>query len=201
MAYFFRSGKGFSPIDTIALEHCRRDVLDIGAGTGCHSLALQDRSLKVAAIDSISGAVEVMRMRGVQDARCEDIFSFTSEPFDTALMLGHGIGVTGDTVGLDRFLDVMHGLIKPSGQLLVDSLDVRITEDPSNLAYQERNIREGRYRGEIKMRFEYEGQSGAFMKWLHIDYETLGKMAKVKGWKCRELKTEATGEYLACLNR
>ncbi|MHB9027476.1 MAG: class I SAM-dependent methyltransferase [Candidatus Latescibacterota bacterium] len=199
VGFFFRAGMGFSPIDTIALEHCRGEVLDIGAGAGCHSLALQEKDFAVTAIDSISRAVEVMKRRGVKDAWCGDIFSFASHPFDTALMLGHGVGITGDLEGLDRFLEKMHGLINPSGQLLVDSLDVRITNDPANLAYQESIVRQGGYRGEIRMRFDYRGQAGALMKWLHVDFETLQEIAAARGWTCRELHREPTGEYLACL--
>jgi 2-polyprenyl-3-methyl-5-hydroxy-6-metoxy-1,4-benzoquinol methylase len=199
VAYFFRTGDGFSPIDAIALENCRGEVLDIGAGAGCHSLALQERGLRVTAIDPISSAVEVMRQRGVKDARCEDIYQFEGGPFDTALMLGHGIGMTGDLDGLDRFLEKMHGLIKPGGELLADSLDVSVSQEPSNVAYRRANIEANRYRGEIRMRFEYGGQSGALMKWLHVDFETLQEMAAVRGWECRELHYESTGEYLACL--
>jgi 2-polyprenyl-3-methyl-5-hydroxy-6-metoxy-1,4-benzoquinol methylase len=201
VGYFFRAGIGFSPIDTCALENCRGEVLDIGAGAGCHSLVLQEKGFTVTAIDSISRAVEVMKRRGVKDARCEDIFSFSRHPFDTALMLGHGIGITGDREGLDRFLVKMHELVKPSGQLLVDSLDVRVTNDPANLAYQEAIVRAGRYRGEIRMRFDYRGQTGAPVKWLHVDFETLQEQAKAQGWTCRELHREPTGEYLACLTQ
>jgi hypothetical protein len=40
---FFREPSAFSPLEQEALALCRGHVLDIGAGTGCHSLALQDR--------------------------------------------------------------------------------------------------------------------------------------------------------------
>jgi len=198
-AYFFRTGAGFTPIDSIALERCRGAVLDIGAGAGCHSLILQERGLHVTAIDSIPHAVKVLKRRGVNDVRCEDIFRFENDPFDTGLMLGHGIGITGDLAGLDRFLEKMLGLIKPGGRLLVDSLDVRVTGDQSSLAYLEANRRAGRYRGEIRMRFEYRGQAGSLMNWLHADFDTLNEWAAAKGWKCGRLREESTGEYLACL--
>ena len=53
--------------------------------------------------------------------------------------------------GLDRFLRHARQLIKPNGQLILDSLDVRRTMDPKHLAYQEANRRAGRYFGEIRM--------------------------------------------------
>ncbi|MCL5266811.1 MAG: hypothetical protein M1469_01760 [Bacteroidetes bacterium] len=51
--------------------------------------------------------------------------------------------------GLDRFLAHAHVLLSDEGQLLLDSLDVRITDDPVNFAYHEANRIAGRYIGEI----------------------------------------------------
>ena len=57
---FFRGATEIE-IDRIALEHCRGKVLDIGAGTGVHTLHLQKQSFDVTAIDISSDACEVMQ--------------------------------------------------------------------------------------------------------------------------------------------
>ena len=48
-----------------ALELCRGNVLDVGCGSGIHSLFLQDKGLNVKAIDISEGAVSVSKQRGV----------------------------------------------------------------------------------------------------------------------------------------
>jgi len=74
ISVFFRGPAEFSALEEAALDLCRGRVLDAGAGAGCHALALQERDLAVCAIDIAPEAVEVMRMRGVRDARYADIF-------------------------------------------------------------------------------------------------------------------------------
>ena len=113
----------------------------------------------------------------------------------------HGIGMVQDLTGLDRFLEHAHSLLKPSGQILLDSLDVRGTDDPVHLAYQESNRRAGRYVGEIRMCFAYKGKGGPLFGWLHVDPETLTAHAERIGWACQVVCQEDNGDFLARLIR
>jgi 2-polyprenyl-3-methyl-5-hydroxy-6-metoxy-1,4-benzoquinol methylase len=196
---FFRKPVDFSPLDQTAMTLCRGYVLDIGAGTGCHSLALQEQGLRVLAIDVSPHAIEIMSKRGVKEIQQVDIFKFHEGPFDTLLMMMHGIGMVQDLSGLDRFLRHAHKLIKPDGQIVFDSLDVRCTENPRHLAYHEANRRAGLYFGEIRMQFEYKGQIGPLFSWLHVDPETLVDHAERIGWSCQVVCREENGDYLAQL--
>jgi hypothetical protein len=81
----------------------------------------------------------------------------------------------------------------------LDSLDVRVTDDPSNLAYQRANQQAGRYIGEIRMQFEYQGHKGPYCGWLHIDSVTLKEHAANAGWKCEVITEDENGNYLAQL--
>ncbi len=199
MAAFFCKPADFSILEQTALKLCRGDVLDIGAGAGRHSLALQERGLSVWAIDVSPQAVAIMRERGVQQVRCIDVFELDGRRFDTLLMLMHGIGLVRDLPGLDRFLRHVHKLIKPGGQIVLDSLDVRCTEDPRHLAYQETNRRTGHYFGEIRMQFEYQGRTGPVFSWLHVDPQTLTTHAQEAGWRCQVICQEENGDYLTQL--
>jgi hypothetical protein len=114
-------------------------------------------------------------------------------------MLGHGIGMTETIVGLGRFLRHARGLLAPGGQLLLDSLDVRATQDPAHLAYHEALRRAGRYVGEIRMQFEFRGVAGPFCGWLQVDGETLAAQARTAGWTCEVVVQDARGDYLARL--
>ena len=198
---FFRSPAEFSPIEVAALQHCHGHVLDIGAGTGLHTLALQSRGIRVTAIDISPEAVDIMHRRGVTDARCCDILAFTGEPFETLLMLGHGIGIAGTLPGLDHLLRHVYKLTQPGGHLLVHSLDVRRTDDPVHLRYHDANRRAGRYVGSIRTQFTYGDHTGPYCDWLHVDHDTLEEHAEPVGWSCDVLVEEASGEYLARLTR
>ncbi len=196
---FFREPAGFSPLEQTAMALCRGHVLDIGAGTGCHSLALQKRGLKVLAIDVSPQAVEIMSNLGVKECQQADIFEFHKDRFDTLLMMMHGIGMVQDLSGLDRFLGHAHTILKPDGRIILDSLDVRGTDDPRHLAYQEAIRQAGRYIGEIRMSFEYKGQTGPLFGWLHVDPETLMSHAERMGWSCQVVGQDGE-DYLAQLN-
>ena len=199
VSHFFRSPDQFFPIEIAALERCRGHVLDIGAGTGLHSLVLQSHGLTVTAIDLSPQAVEIMTQLGVEDVRCADILDFDGGPYDSLLMLGHGIGIVEELAGLVRFLEHARGLVVSDGQVLVHSHDVRKTKDPGHLAYHEANRRAGRYIGEIRMRFVFEGMTGPVCGWLHVDPDTLQRRAEQARWTCETILEEESGDYLARL--
>jgi SAM-dependent methyltransferase len=173
VSHFFREPSQFTPIERAAIERCADHVLDAGAGTGLHSLVLQQKGLRVTAIDIIPAAVEIMIRRGVKDARCADLFDYEDAAFDTVLMMGHGIGLVETIAGLDRFLTHAHKLLSEQGRILLNSLDIHVTNDPSNLAYHRSNQQAGKYFGEIRLQFEYQGYAGPYCGWLHIDAATL----------------------------
>jgi SAM-dependent methyltransferase len=198
---FFRGPADFSALEEAALDLCRGRVLDAGAGSGCHSLVLQEQGLAVCAIDIAPEAVEVMRRRGVQDARRADIFSFEAEPFDTILLMMNGIGVVGDLAGLDRFLAEVGRLLKPDGQILLDSYDPGWTQDPVEAGCPGTRVRPGRYPGEMRFQLEYNGVTGPPLEWLFVDAGTLADHAGRAGWSCEVLWQEEEGHYLARLTR
>jgi SAM-dependent methyltransferase len=210
---FFRKSTEFPLLESTALSLCRGRVLDIGAGAGCHSLALQEQGLSVCAIDISPEAVEVMRNRGIKEVYCADIFDFQSEPFDTILMMMNGIGLVENPADLDRFLNMIHRLLKRDGQILLDSSDMRSIGmrttannstdiDPrsdSKADQQSDPYRSGRYIGEVKYQMEYKKEKGPPFWWLFIDPDMLTEQASKAGWSCKVIYREWDGHYLARL--
>lgn len=198
---FFRHPSQFTPIDCAAIDQCSGRVLDVGGGTGIHAVVAQQSGLVVTAIDVNPAAVDIMRRAGVKDVRCVDVFEFRDGPYDTILMLGHGIGMVETIDGLDRFLSHAHALVSDGGQILLDSLDVRATQDAANLAYHQANRQSGRYIGEVRMQFEFDGELGPYCGWLQIDDNTLRQHADAAGWRCQVVQRGAGGGYLARLTK
>jgi SAM-dependent methyltransferase len=211
VSVFFRGPSEFSALEEAALDLCRGWVLDAGAGTGCHALVLQELGLSVCAIDIAPEAVEIMRHRGVRDARCADLFQFAGGPYDTILMMMNGIGVVGTLAGLDAFLRDVPRLLAPDGQLLVDSYDPRPegaadvaeTLSPAQSQCTARTDKKGSggYPGEMRFQLEHKGRRGPTLGWLFIDPETLARHAAGAGWRCEVIWREEEGHYLARLTR
>jgi SAM-dependent methyltransferase len=199
ISIFFLGESGFPPLEQTTLDLCRGHVLDVGAGAGRHALVLQGRGLSVCAIDICREAAEIMRKRKVEEVHCVDISEFRGGPFDTILMLGHGIGMVETLMGLDHFLNYVQRLLKPEGIILLNSMDARCTSDPSHLAYHEANRRGGRYFGETRVKLEFKGRKGPLYGWLHVDSKTLAEHALKAGWSCEIICQGENGDYLAQL--
>lgn len=65
----FRSFDEMSEPEKTALQMASGKILDAGAGSGCHTLALQEMGKEVCAIDISPLSVKVMAERGVRDVR------------------------------------------------------------------------------------------------------------------------------------
>lgn len=201
VSHFFRGPSEFTAIDHAAIDLCLGHVLDGGAGTGVHSLVLQEKGLPVTSVDISPHAVNIMKQRGLTDVHRADVFEYAEGRFDTLLMMGHGIGLVETIDGLDRFLDHAHDLLIEDGQVLLDSLDVRVTDDPGDLAYHEANRRAGRYIGEIRLQFEFHGEKGPYCGWLQVDVETLREHAELAGWRCEVVHQGESGDHLSRLTK
>ncbi len=202
VAHFFRAGNSIPEIEQTALGLCHGRTLDIGAGAGSHALLLQNRSIPVTALDISPGAVAVMQRRGVADARCADVFGFMldfqTEPYDTLLLLMNGIGVAGTLDGLDRFLAHAKTLLRPGGQILLDSSDILyMFEDEEGGVWLDMN---GPYHGEVTYQMLYNGQESKAFGWLFIGFELLADHAQTAGFGCELIGMDEGGQYLARLS-
>ena len=74
VTHLFRSVPEMPVLEQKALQLAKGRVLDIGAGSGCHTLALQEKGFTVKAIDISPLSCEAMKLRGVKDAECINLF-------------------------------------------------------------------------------------------------------------------------------
>ena len=64
VATLFRTMEEMPPLEQTMIQMTQGRVLDVGAGSGCHSLELMKRGHEVVAIDISELSVQVMRKRG-----------------------------------------------------------------------------------------------------------------------------------------
>lgn len=186
---FFRDPEAFESQDCLALELCQGRILDIGAGCGNHCLYLQAQGSAVCALDRSPVATWIMAQRGVECIYQADIFNFQGQMFDTLLMLMNGIGLVGSLTGLQRFLDRCHRLLKPQGQILLDSTELVVMGTDASPG------------GELRVSVEYGGQRGDPFPWLFVDADTLEQIATQQGWFTQVIYLGPEGQYLARLVR
>ena len=194
----FRTEKQMSPLERTALQLASGRILDVGAGSGCHSLALQAAGKEVEAIDISPLSVEAMRRRGVGQAMQANLFSDSfCGAYDTLLMLMNGSGIIGRLENLPAFFRKAKQLLRPSGSILMDSSDLRYLYEDEDGSFVIDIA--GDYYGEVDFRMQYKQVEGAPFDWLYIDFQTLSLYAAQNGFTAELVKEGKHYDYLARL--
>ena len=209
----FREYDEMPELERMALDMAQGKILDVGAGSGCHSVALLDMKKDVEAIDISPLSVKVMEESGI-NARLANLFdpsfvggydtilmlmngsSFVGG-YDTILMLMNGSGIIGSLQNMETFFTRMKELLNPGGCILMDSSDLKYLfedEDGSMLIDLAAD-----YYGEIEFSMQYKQIKGEQFKWLYIDYETLNFYASQYGFKTELVYSGEHYDYLAKL--
>ena len=197
--YLFRTTDSMPPLELKALEMTRGTTLDVGAGAGCHALALQQRGVTVKAIDVSPLRGDPMRRRGIADVECINLFDpRLGGGFDTILMLINGTGIAGKMSGLGGLLRRVASLLAPGGQILIDSSDL-------SYVYQDEDggmdiDLYGKYYGEVDYQMRYDRVEGLPFDWLYVDYPLLSAAAREAGIDCRLVAEGDHYDYLAQLS-
>ena len=191
----FRTYNEMPIVEQMAVDLSRGRVLDVGAGSGCHSLELKNRGMEVVAIDISELSVDVMKKRGI-DARVINFFDTTfTEKFDTILMAMNGIGIIGKVDNLPNFFARIKELLADGGQLLLDSSDIKYVFENEDGSF-DINLNGGYY-GEIDFTMQYRSIKGEEFDWLYIDFDTLSMYAEKYGFKCEKCINGEHYDYLA----
>ena len=111
LSYLFRSFAEMPKIEQKALQLAKGKILDVGCGSGSHSLYLQKEGKTVKAIDVSEGAIEVTKKRGVVSAEQKALLEET-ETFDTILLLMNGTGIFQTLEALPNYLKHLKSLLK-----------------------------------------------------------------------------------------
>lgn len=200
VAYLFRNYDEMPKIEQKALQLAKGRVLDVGCGAGSHSLTLQnDKKLDVTSIDISENAIQACRLRGLKNARVEDIMTLENEKFDTILLLMNGTGIFGTLKKTPIFLQKLKSLLNPSGQILIDSSDIiyMFDEDEDGGKWIPT---ENEYYGETIFNITYKGEKEEPLDWLFLDYNTLQNAAFANGLQCELLQEGEHYDYLARLS-
>jgi SAM-dependent methyltransferase len=199
VAYLFRSYAEMPLIEQKALQLSKGRVLDVGCGAGSHSLTLQnDRNLEVTSIDISPNAIQTCTLRGLKNAKVQDIMALENEKYDTILLLMNGTGIFGTLKQTAKFLQKLKNLLNPNGQILIDSSDILYMFDDDEDGGKW--IPGDGYYGELTFTLRYKNQKEEEFPWLYLDYNTLQNAAFANGLQCEMILEGEHYDYLAKLS-
>lgn len=194
--HLFRSTRDMPMLEQKALQLAKGRVLDIGAGAGCHALALQEKGLAVKAIDISPLSCEAMKLRGVKDAECINLFDdHLGMGFDTILLLMNGTGIAGKIEHLPALFQRLKALLNPGGQILIDSSDLKYIYENEDGSF-DINLN-GAYYGEVDYQMIYKDVKGDSFDWLYVDFPLLKSIAETCGLHGELVEEGEHYDYLA----
>ncbi|WP_029596892.1 class I SAM-dependent methyltransferase [Flavobacterium sp. ACAM 123] len=200
VAYLFRSHAEMPAMEQKALQLAKGKILDVGCGAGSHSLYLQNElNLEVTAIDISSSAVQACWLRGIKDARVQDVMTLKNETYDTILLLMNGAGMCGKLKNIPNFLVKLKSLLNPGGQILLDSSDIiyMFDDDEDGGKWIPSD---NEYYGEVVFNIAYKGEKEKPFNWMYIDYNTLQNAAFAHGLQAELILEGEHYDYLAKLS-
>ncbi|OGZ34903.1 MAG: hypothetical protein A3A94_00960 [Candidatus Portnoybacteria bacterium RIFCSPLOWO2_01_FULL_43_11] len=185
------------------LKYAKGKALDIGAGAGRHTLYLQNRGLEVHAIDISPLAVEVMKKREVKNAFVMDFkkLNFPDNHFDSILMMFNNFGLAGSIKATKKFLKTLNKISAPKGMIITTIRDPYQTDDPRHLAYHKKNRKAGKPIGQVKIRIEYNDETGDWFSLLMVSPDELKDLIKDTGWRILKIIKGGDGNYGAVLEK
>lgn len=193
----FRTYSEMDDLEHEALHLCKGTVLDVGAGSGCHSLYLQERNVVVDALDISPGCIEVMAQRQVKNPIHNNLFSMGKGTYTTILMLMNGLGICGSLDGLNLFLQYVQTFLTEDGQVIADSTDLRVLygDEEGNDFLDDNDY------GETEFVITYNTIISDPFKWVYVGLPTLQMLADYNGLECQQVATGDRGRYLARIYR
>jgi 2-polyprenyl-3-methyl-5-hydroxy-6-metoxy-1,4-benzoquinol methylase len=200
VAYLFRSYAEMPKLEQKALQLAKGKVLDVGCGAGSHALYLQEKGFDVTAIDISANAIKACELRGLKNAKVQDIMQLEGDKFDTILLLMNGAGMCGKLKNIPNFLQKLKALLTDEGQILVDSSDIiyMFDEDEDGGKWIPTDVN---YYGEVVFDIAYKGEKEASFDWMYIDYNTLQNAAVANGLQCELILEGEHFDYLAKLTK
>ena len=194
--HLFRNLEEMPMLEQKALSLTKGKVLDVGAGAGCHALALQAQSIAVKAIDISPLSCEAMELRGVMNAECINLFDEHLETgFDTILLLMNGTGIAGKIENLPALFNRLKALLNKDGQILIDSSDIKYIYENEDGSF-DINLNAAYY-GEVDYQMVYKDVKGDSFDWLYVDFPLLKSIAESCGLHGELIAEGEHYDYLA----
>ena len=201
---YFTDYAQWSKPEKQALKLVKGKVLDIGSGAGRHVLYLQNKGFDVLAMDSSAGALKVCKLRGIKKTKLlpiEKVNQLKPQKFDTVLMLGNNFGLFSSFNKAKIILKKLHQVTSKHSQIIAETSNPYVTDNPVHLNYHRRNKKMGRMIGQIKLRIRFQNLIGTWFDYLLVSQPELKKILKDTGWKLKKIIKTKGQNYFVVINK
>ena len=200
---YFAPFDEWSELEKEAMTFVRGRVLDVGAGAGRVALHAQSRGQQCVAIDNSPGAVEVCRDRGVEDARLLPFSRIDDSvaPVDSVVMLGNNFGLFAGYCRARWLLRRLKRLTTENARIVAQTTDPYATDNADHLQYHERNRRQGRMGGQLRIRVRHRHFVGPWFDYLLACPDELRQILRDTGWSVETLLPGNGPSYVAVIHR
>lgn len=167
-------------------------LLDIGAGAGRDALYYQEQ-FETIAIEVSEHLVEILRDRGVHDARLANMFTlrshFDRDRFQSAHSIGTQVGLAGSMAGVRQFLDDLAFVTTPDATAVLDNYDPEKEATEDVFAFRDDPMPGLAYRIYHE---EYEGEVGETLLFRLVSVDRLREATVGTPWEVTEIKYGGT---------
>ena len=194
--------EGLNESDQVAMALSAGRVLDVGCGAGPHLRELHDRGIArrdLVGLDLSLGAVISARSNGRFPVVCGTRSAFAVGTFDTVLLLMNGLGLAGDLRGVLPFLRSLRDLLRPGGQILIESTHLECRPTPEQKRLLELRRQGGRHAGESRQQLIWRDAVGDVFRWIYLGPQDLAALAGEVDLAAHVLFEDGHGTYLTRL--
>jgi SAM-dependent methyltransferase len=199
---YFTEYAQWSPLERRAVEFAKGRTLDIGCGAGRHAIYLQEKGFDVTGIDNSPGAIKVCKLRGLKKALIrpiEDVDKFKTNSFDTIQMLGNNFGLFGNFDNARLILKKFSRITTPDAQIIAETRNPYLTNEPEHLTYHRLNKRRSRMGGQLRMRVRFGKSIGEWFDYLFVSPEEMQNIFENTDWQIKEFIEPEAASYFAII--
>jgi SAM-dependent methyltransferase len=202
-AEYFTPYNKWARYDRQAMGHARGRVLDIGCGAGRHAIYLQEKGMKVTAIDNSPLAVKISRERGVKDVRELSIEKISPRlgKFDTVIMMGHNFGLFQDAKKMKKILAVLDKMTPVGSIIIAESMDPHRLMGAEEYSYQRRNLEMGRMAGQVRVRIISKDIIGPWFDYLFVSKKEMKHLLEGTAWRVKKFYGGLMPTYAAVIEK
>lgn len=200
---YFSGYEDWHPLEQKAMTFVKGRVLDIGCGAGRHALYLQKKGFEVLGIDNSPLAIEVCKLRGLKQTKVMsiDAVEFSSDSFDTVIMMGNNFGVFGSFGKAKLLLKKLFEMTSKDALIIADTRDPHKTDDPNHLKYHMFNKKKGRMAGQVRIRTKFQDYVSDWFDYLMVSKKEMAEILEGTGWTIKEFIDSAESKYLAVIEK